>query len=122
MAHILICDDDASVRSLVKDVLSMSGHTFDEAENGSLALGLLKKKAYALLIIDRNMPVMDGIQTVTLLRTDARFKDMPVIMCTSVSITKEVDEAFQAGANDYLLKPVSVKHLVDKVAKWTAGK
>lgn len=122
MAHILVCDDDASVRSLVKDVLSMSGHTFDEAENGSLALALLKKKAYALLIIDRNMPVMDGIQTVALLRTDARFKDMPVIMCTSVSITKEVDEAFQAGANDYLLKPVSVKHLVDKVAKWTAGK
>lgn len=122
MAHILICDDDATVRNLVKDVLSMSGHTFDEAENGSLAIAALKKKPYALLIIDRNMPVMDGIQTVTLLRTDARFKDMPVIMCTSVSITKEVDEAFQAGANDYLLKPVSVKHLIDKVAKWTAGK
>lgn len=117
MAHILIVDDEESIRELVKEVLSAQGHSFDMAENGAQALDRIKAKAYDLVIMDRNMPKMDGIQTLTMLRANPKYKDLKVLMCTSASVTKEVEEAFAAGATDYILKPINLQALMGKVTK-----
>ncbi len=117
MAHILIVDDEESIRELIKMVLETHGHTFDMATNGSEALEHLRKKKFDLVIMDRNMPKMTGVQAVAVLRTNPAFKDLKVIMCTSASVAKEVDEAFQAGANDYILKPLNLQLLATKVGK-----
>lgn len=117
MARILIVDDEPSIRELIKEVLLMQGHTFATAENGSQALEKLRAEKFDLMISDRNMPVMDGIQAVTLARSNPAYAKMKIIMCTSCSVGKEVDEAFKAGANDYCLKPINLQLLAAKVLK-----
>jgi len=120
MAHILVCDDDEHIRELIKEVLSIDGHTFDTAANGAEALERLRTGTYALLIIDRNMPKMNGVHAVQLIRSNPNTKDLKVLMCTSASVTAEVDEAFAAGATDYILKPINLQALAAKVKKHLA--
>lgn len=117
MARILLCDDEESVRGLIKEVLSVDGHTFDEASNGMECLEKLRSATYDLLILDRNMPKMTGIQAVSVIRTNPKLASLKVIMCTSASVTAEVEEAYAAGANDYILKPLNLQMLLGKVKK-----
>ena len=117
MARILVVDDEENVRQLITDVLGMDGHTVDQASNGVEAVAAARKQPYDLIILDRNMPKADGIMTLTILRCDFKLKDIKVLMCTSVSLTKEIEEAFQAGANDYIVKPLNLPALLGKVHK-----
>lgn len=118
MARILVVDDEPSVCELIKDVLGSQGHTVEMAGDGSAALERLRNDhAYQLLIIDRAMPRMTGIQALTMIRSNPKYAKLPVIMCTSASVTKEIDEAFAAGANDYVLKPINLQALIAKVDK-----
>ncbi len=117
MAHILVVDDEESIRALIKEVLSTQNHTFDEAGTGSEALEKVRGGKYDLVILDRNMPTMTGIQALAILRANPQFQKLKVLMCTSASVTKEVDEAFQAGANDYILKPLNLQMLIKKVQR-----
>lgn len=122
MAHILIVDDEEAIRDLIKEVLAINGHSFDMAANGAEALEKIRGKKYDLVIMDRNMPKMTGIQAATMIRTNPKYNDLKIIMCTSASIAGEVDEAFQAGATDYILKPINLQLLSGKVAKHLAAK
>ena len=117
MARILVVDDDVTIRSLLKDILEMNGHTVDQAENGKDALDMVRRNAYDIVFMDRNMPVLDGVETVKIIRNTPNFKDLKIIMCTSASVVKEVDEAYAAGANDFIVKPIEVARLVAKVNK-----
>jgi len=117
MARILIVDDEESIRDLLKEVLLTQGHEFLLAANGSAALELLRKKTVDLAIIDRNMPGMSGIEVVQLIRQNPKTTRLKVMMCTAASITKEIDEAFAAGADDYILKPLNFATVLAKTAK-----
>lgn len=117
MAHILIVDDDELQCALVQQVTTLEGHTSDTAADGWEALQCVKKKRYDLIILDRNMPRMSGINTLTAIRADPKIRDVKVIMCTSFSVTREIDEAFNAGANDYVLKPINIEMLQKKIQK-----
>ena len=117
MARILVVDDEESVREFITDLLTMDGHAVDQAANGLEAVALARKKPFDLVILDRNMPKTDGIMVLTILRCDANLKGLKVLMCTSLSVTKEVDEAFQAGADDYIIKPLNLQSLLGKVKK-----
>lgn len=121
MARILIVDDEEYIRDLIKEVLSSQGHEFELAADGSAAIGILRKKSIDLVIVDRNMPGMTGIEVVQLIRLDPKMKGLKVLMCTGSSVTKEIDEAFNAGADDYVLKPLSFPALLGKVAKALAS-
>jgi CheY-like chemotaxis protein len=121
MARILIVDDEESIRDLIKEVLSSGGHEFVLAASGSEAFEVLRKKAVDLAIVDRNMPGMTGIEVVQLIRQNPKTAAMKVLMCTGASVTKEIDEAFAAGADDYVLKPLNFAQLVGKVTKALAS-
>lgn len=122
MARVLIVDDEEYIRDLIKEVLTPQGHEFDLADGGAAAFEILRKKTVDLAIVDRNMPGMSGIEIVQLIRQNPKTKGIKVLMCTGSSVTKEIDEAFAAGADDYVLKPLSFAALLDKVAKALARK
>jgi CheY-like chemotaxis protein len=117
MAHILVVDDELEIRELIKAALELDGHTTDLVENGWEAVERLKRGAYDLVIMDRNMPVMDGINALTNLRANAKNKALKVLMCTSASVNREIEEAYNAGANGYVLKPINLELLSAKVRK-----
>lgn len=121
MARVLIVDDEEYIRDLIKEVLLAQGHEFELADGGAAALEVLRKKSIDLVIVDRNMPGMSGIEVVQLIRQNPRTKGLKVLMCTGSSVTKEIDEAFAAGADDYVLKPLNFPALLGKVAKALAS-
>jgi CheY-like chemotaxis protein len=121
MANILIVDDEDGVREVIKEAVDIEGHTTFEAATGARAFEILKSKTIDLAIVDRNMPGMSGIEMVELMRRDPKMKLVKVLMCTGSSVTKEIDQAFAAGADDYILKPINFTQLVAKVAKALAS-
>jgi CheY-like chemotaxis protein len=121
MARVLIVDDEEYIRDLIKEVLLAQGHEFELAASGAAAFEILRKKSIDLIIVDRNMPGMTGIEVVQLIRQNPKTKAIKVLMCTGSSVTKEIDEAFAAGADDYVLKPLSFPALIGKVTKALAA-
>lgn len=117
MARILICDDDDAVREVIQAALSETGHAIDAARDGMEAMEFVKKNKYDLLILDRNMPRLNGLQVLQLLRASPATKTLKVLMCTSAGMIGEVDEAFGAGADDYIVKPIDLDRLIKKVVK-----
>ena len=121
MARILIVDDEESIRDLIKEILRTQDHETETAEGGTQALELLRKREFDLAIVDRNMPGVSGIDFVKLVRLNSKLSRLKVLMCTASSVNKEVDEAFEAGADDYVLKPLNFPVLLGKVAKILAS-
>ncbi|HAZ07411.1 MAG TPA: response regulator [Elusimicrobia bacterium] len=117
MADILIVDDEECIRDLLKEVVTVDGHKSHLAASGTEAFDILRKKSIDLVLVDRNMPGMSGIEVVQLIRRNPKTAKMKVLMCTAASVTKEVEEAFAAGADDYILKPLNFSAVLGKVAK-----
>ena len=120
MARILIVDDESSLHDLVKELLAPEGHELHFAGGGAEAFDLLRKKTVDLVVVDRNMPGMSGIEVVRLIRRNSKTAAVKVLMCTNASVTKDIDEAFSAGADDYLLKAAIFAQLPGKIAKLLA--
>ena len=108
MARILIADDDPVVLELVRDLLGMQGHSVESAADGAQALAKLGAEGFDLLVIDRNMPVMDGIAAVTALRSDPRLAALKVLMFTSSADPAAREEALRAGVDGFLRKPIQM--------------
>jgi CheY-like chemotaxis protein len=119
MAHILVVDDDAAIRDLIKDVLTAPGRTFAMASSGSEALALVVKSRFDLVILDRNMPRMGGLEVLRTLRASPATAKLKVLICTAGEMLSEVEESFAAGANDYIVKPLDFEKLKAKVSYHT---
>ena len=105
--RILVVDDSASVRRTVRDTLEQAGFVVVEAENGERALRVLgEREPIDLLLVDVNMPVMDGYEVVRRTRAMSRYASMPIFIMTTEAGTKAVKEGKAAGANAWLLKPM----------------
>ena len=102
MYNILICDDEADIRSALKIYLKGEGYALFDAENGRQALEMIEKNEIHLLIMDIMMPVMDGLAALSKLR---EFSNIPVILLTAK--TQDMDKiiGLNAGADDYITKP-----------------
>ena len=110
---ILVVDDEARMRKLVKDFLSKSGYEVLEAEDGSQALDIFfEQNDIALIILDVMMPKMDGWQTCREIR---QYSNVPIIMLTAKSDERDELQGFQLGVDEYISKPFSPKILVARV-------
>lgn len=110
---ILVVDDEARMRKLVKDFLLKSNYEVIEAEDGSQALDLFyEQKDIALIILDIMMPKMDGWQVCREIR---QYSNVPVIMLTAKSDERDELQGFQLGVDEYISKPFSPKILVARV-------
>ncbi|MBK9374795.1 MAG: sigma-54-dependent Fis family transcriptional regulator [Holophagales bacterium] len=115
MAHILVVDDEAGFRALLRDILEGAGHGVTEARNGAEALGFLDRSAFDLVLTDRQMPQVDGLELVRRIR--ARPASPPVVVLTAHGSIPEAVDAVRLGAADYITKPLpSPGALVDLVA------
>ncbi len=105
MKTLLIVDDSRTVRSIVRKMLSDTGLEMSEAEDGAQALDACRTKLPDAVIVDWNMPVMDGIGFVRGLRAMPGGEVPAVIMCTTESSADHIVIALEAGANEYIMKP-----------------
>lgn len=117
MARILVVDDEKPICALLKRLLSLHGHVVDVAADGAEAVDQLQKRRYDLLMIDRSMPNMTGMEAVQVLRTSPRFDGLKILMATQDSLTADVDQAFEAGIDGYIVKPFVMEHILSKVEK-----
>ena len=117
MAHLLIIDDDEGTCELIGTAVAGQGHTFDAAPDGAKGWALAQKKRHDLIIVDRTLPGMSGLQFVGRVRRDPRLQKRRIIMCTGSDMSDEVTEAFKAGVNDYVLKPIDLDKFLAKIAK-----
>ncbi len=116
MAYILCVDDEDSISSLVRQILVMAGHEVQVAADGFLALEQIAAREPDLLVLDRSMPGMDGIDVCRAVKANPFLSRVPVLMLTALANIDFKIEGFDAGADDYLAKPFEPRELTARVA------
>jgi two-component system chemotaxis response regulator CheY len=112
----LIVDDSTTMRMILKAYLQKMGFTVTEAINGLDALVKLRAMGKAdVVLVDWNMPEMDGLALVQALRAVPDYDAIPVVMVTTESEVERVIQALEAGANEYLMKPFTKEGLLSKL-------
>ncbi|MCR5633743.1 MAG: response regulator [Lachnospiraceae bacterium] len=116
MAKILIVDDAAFMRMMIKDILSKNGYeVIGEAENGAVAVNKYAEVKPDLVLMDITMPEKDGIQALKEIR--ANDGNAKVIMCSAMGQQAMVIEAIQSGAKDFIVKPFQADRVIEAVKK-----
>lgn len=122
MAKILIVDDDPEIRELLRNLLQGEGHVVDLAANGMDGISKLGEGGFQLVTLDVDMPLLNGIEVLKLIRGDAKLAKLPVLMCTAHNSMEALDTAFAIGATGYFVKPFNIPELRKTVAKALATK
>jgi DNA-binding response OmpR family regulator len=111
--HLLVVEDEKSIRDGLTDVLVFRGYRVDAVADGDQALACLALETYALVLLDVMLPEVDGYTVCETLRQ--RGSDVPVLMLTAKGSEEDVLRGFQAGADDYVTKPFSLRELLARV-------
>jgi len=115
---ILIVDDFATMRRIMKNILKQLGFTnIVEADDGTSALDELEKGNFDLIISDWNMPKMSGLDLLKNVRASEKYKNVPFLMVTAEAQKQNVIEAVQAGVSNYVVKPFTAEAISDKLTK-----
>ena len=110
---VLVIDDEPGVRDLIGEALSLSEITAVQAADGLEALSFLRRERFDLLILDINMPKLDGLALLEKLRTEGM--SVPVLMLSARADKSDINQGLRIGADDYLTKPFSIEELVLRV-------
>lgn len=110
--HILIVDDEASLRQTLARILQRAGFEVTTSANGKEALGLLSQHAFDLVYLDIRMPDINGLEVLKTIH--AKFPELPVVLFTAQPDLNSAVEALRRGAIDYLLKPLKPQALIDR--------
>ncbi|UPY37251.1 response regulator [Sediminicoccus sp. KRV36] len=113
----LVVDDSSVVRKVARRILERHGFTVREAEDGQKALDACRAEMPRAVLLDRNMPVLDGIGFLRALRAEFGPDDPVVVMCTTEAGTEKILEGLEAGAHEYVMKPFDEDILCDKLAQ-----
>lgn len=114
----LIVDDFSTMRRIVRGLLKEIGfNNAEEAEDGSVALNMLKNSKFDFVVSDINMPVMNGFELLNAVKADASLKHLPVLMVTAEARKEDIVRAAQEGAAGYIVKPFTKATLEEKVQK-----
>ncbi len=114
-ARILIVDDDEMTRHFLSHILVQQGFVTECAVDGAEALKSLKGQHFDMVLLDIEMPVMDGLKTLKQIRETCPKKDLPVLMVTANDQSSEIVLALDMGANDYVVKPLDVPVLFARI-------
>ena len=107
MKRILIAEDNAVNRELLRELLEARGYTVEEACNGQEALAMIAQSKPDALLLDLNMPVLDGFATVRKIREDPALASLPVLAVTAYAMRGDREKTLEAGFDEYLSKPIS---------------
>ncbi len=103
---VLIVDDDDDIREILRRLLNREPYALLEAENGIVALATCQRSPIDLILLDVMMPLMDGLTTCAKIRELPGYEHIPILMLTVLKDTASINRAFEAGATDYLTKPI----------------
>lgn len=114
--RILVVDDSSTMRAILSTYSRNLGFDPVEAEDGCQALERLKEGApFDVMLVDWDMPRMDGLQFLKLVRADSRYASSKILMVTAQNTYEKVSEAIAAGADDFLMKPLDEQMFVEKL-------
>lgn len=114
-ARVLLADDSPLAAAVARDVLLAAGYTVTVVSDGQKALDMLAVVPFDLLITDREMPVLDGLELARRVRRDLRTEKLYVLMLTGLGAKNSIVEGLEAGADDYLSKPFDAAELLARV-------
>ncbi len=117
-ARILVVEDDEVNQLVARGVLESAGAEVSIAANGREALGLIRPGSFDAVLMDLQMPGMDGIETTRRLREDPALADLPIIAMTASAMAGDRERLLEAGMNDYVAKPVRVAAIYATLNKW----
>ena len=120
MATIIMAEDDEIVSQVARDALSAAGHVVGIVDNGADALHAIQIKNPDLVILDCNMPELNGLLVLREMRKSAALYDTPVLILTGRQSSRDQDLAYYQGANDYMTKPFDPDELVFRVEELLA--
>jgi signal transduction histidine kinase/CheY-like chemotaxis protein/ligand-binding sensor domain-containing protein len=119
--QILLAEDNPFNQAVATALLNKLGYAFDMAENGEQALRMLGQKPYEVILMDVQMPEMDGLEATRIIRKTVMLQQPVIIAMTANAMLEDKEECLNAGMNDYLSKPVNPDDLVQLLRKWAIG-
>ena len=122
MKKVLVAEDSSVIQNLTKKILSLQNYQITSVKNGEQVLQKLKEENYDLILMDINMPVMDGIECARQVRKmdDAVKKNIPIVAITGNARNYSMEEFKANGINDFIPKPLNFDQLVEKVRVYTS--
>ena len=117
---ILVVEDQEDNRQILRDLLGSAGYNLVEAADGEQALAAYAKQRPDLILMDIQLPVMDGYETTRRIRADPESKAIPIIAVTSYALIGDEAKALAAGCNAYITKPYSPRALLAKIREYLA--
>ncbi|MDP2646236.1 MAG: response regulator [Desulfobacterales bacterium] len=115
---ILIVEDDPRNLKLFQRILQVAGYTALEAVDGQQCLEAVRRQRPDLILMDIQMPVMDGLEATRILKSDPATQGIPVIALTAFAMAGDRENFIQAGCDDYMAKPIDIKSFLAKVAEY----
>ena len=116
MRNALVVDDSRAIRSILRKRLAALGFTVSEAGNGEEAIKVLHStQSISLALVDWNMPVMNGFELLTKIRSDPAYNELVIVMVTTETETPQMMAALEAGANDYIMKPFTDEVIAERL-------
>jgi len=117
-ARVLIADDNRINQELATELLRLVDLQVEVADNGRIAVDMARRGAFDLILMDMQMPEMDGLEATRRIRTEPRLDDTPIVAMTASAFGADRDACLAAGMNDHIGKPVNPGALYDKMLRW----
>ena len=115
--RILLVEDEEDNMRILRDLLA-AGYELDEAVNGEIALAAVARQRPDLILMDIQLPVMDGYEATRRIKADAALRSIPIIAITSYAMGEDEARARAAGCDDFVAKPYSPRELLAKVRRY----
>jgi two-component system, cell cycle response regulator DivK len=122
MARILVVDDNETNRDLVVHFLTMKGHVSIIALNGAQAISLAQTEQPDLILMDMDMPVLNGWDASVQLKQDPKTANIPILALTAHAMLEDKRRAFSSGCDDFMAKPMDLLKLADKIEELIANR
>ena len=116
--RVLLVEDNEINRDLATELLSDLGLVVTIAENGREGADRVFTEPFDLVLMDIQMPVMDGLTATRMIRADSRFRNLPILAMTAHAMSSDRERSLSAGMNDHLTKPISPNHLMEALLQW----
>ena len=115
---ILVVEDQVDNRQILRDLLTNAGFDIVEAVNGEEAIASAQASRPDLILMDIQLPILDGYEATRRLKADPDFKSIPIIVVTSYALSGDEEKARLAGCDDYVAKPFSPRRLLAKIKEY----
>ena len=115
---ILIIEDDVLNMKLLRSILQLNNFAVLEAENAEVGIQLAREHKPDMILMDIQLPGIDGVEATKLILNDDELKDTPIIAVSSLAMEGDKDSAFSAGIKEYITKPINKKNLIDAIHEY----